>query len=152
MATSKQPAMEWADEHDILLLREMTASELFQFKKGSPDCGKIWESIHERLNTLDNPKFMIKEKRGIRDWWNLLQTNFKCTQREELWASGIDCELSEKDALIEELGEKEGSWRNQKEGHGVHGLEKKSSESAGGSAKKGRRSGGDAFEFVKEKA
>lgn len=78
--------------------------------------------------------------------------NFKCTQREELWASGIYCELPEKDALIEELGEKEGSWRNQKEGHGVHGLEKKSSESAGGSAKKGRRSGGDAFEFVKEKA
>jgi len=105
MATKKQPVMEWTDDHDILLLREMIASELFQFKKGIPDRGKIWESIQERLNKLDNPKFTIKEKRGIRDRWNLLQAKFKCMQQEELQASGIDCELSEKDALIEELSE-----------------------------------------------
>ena len=67
MATKKQLVMEWTDDHDILLLREMIASELFQFKKGSPDRGKIWESIQERLNKLDNPKFVIKEKRGVRD-------------------------------------------------------------------------------------
>ena len=77
MATKKQPVMEWTDDHDILLLREMIATELFQFKKGSPDRGKIWESIQERLNKLDNPKFMIKEKRGVRDRWNLLQAKFK---------------------------------------------------------------------------
>ena len=106
----KQPVMEWTDDHDILRLREMIASELFQFKKGSPDRGKIWESIQERLNKLDNPKFMIKEKRGIRDRWNLLQAKFKHMQREELQASGIDCELSEKDALIEELSEQEDSF------------------------------------------
>ena len=76
MATKKQPVMEWTDDHDILLLREMIATELFQFKKGSPDRGKIWESIQERLNKLDNPKFMIKEKRGVRDRWNLLQAKF----------------------------------------------------------------------------
>ena len=61
MATKKQPVMELTDDHDILLLR---ASELFQFKKGSPDRGKIWESIQGRLNKLDHPKFTIKEKRG----------------------------------------------------------------------------------------
>ena len=110
MATNKQLVMEWTDDHDILLLREMIASELFQFKKGSPDRGKIWESIQERLNKLDNPKFVIKEKRGVRDRWNLLQAKFKRMQGEELQASGIDCELSEKDALIEELCEKEDSF------------------------------------------
>ena len=62
------------------------------------------------MNKLDNPKFMIKEKRGVRDRWNLLQAKFKCMQQEELQASGIDCELSEKDALIEELCEKEDSF------------------------------------------
>jgi len=102
--------MERTDDHDILLLREMTASELFQFKKGSPDRGKIWESIKERLNKLDNPKCMIKEKRGIRDRWNLLPAKFKRMQREELQASGIDCGLSGKDALIEELCEKKDSF------------------------------------------
>ena len=79
-------------------------------KEGSPDRGKIWESIHERLNKLDNPKFIKKQKRGVRDRWNLLQTTGKRTQWEELWASGIDCELFEKDALIEELCEKEDSF------------------------------------------
>ena len=63
MATKKQLVMEWTDDHDILLLREMIASELFQFKIGSPDRGKIWESIQERLNKLDNPKFVIKQGR-----------------------------------------------------------------------------------------
>ena len=167
MATKKQLVMEWTDDHDILLLREMIASELFQFKKGSPDRGKIWESIQERLNKLDNPKFVIKEKRGVRDRWNLLQAKFKRMQREELQASGIDCELSEKDALIEELCEKEDSFsaKDKKKSDDKEAaeeirkkamermsLKKKSIESAGGSAKKSRRSGGDAIEFLKEKA
>ena len=98
--------MEWTDDHDILLLREMIASELFQCKKCSPDRGKIWESIQERLNKLDNPKFVMKEKRRVRDRWNLLQAKLKRMQREELQASGIDCELSEKDVPIEELCDK----------------------------------------------
>ena len=42
MAAKKQPVMQWTDDHDILLLREMIASKLFQFKKGSLDRGKIW--------------------------------------------------------------------------------------------------------------
>ena len=167
MATKKQLVMEWTDDHDILLLREMIASELFQFKKGSPDRGKIWESIQERLNKLDNPKFVIKEKRGVRDRWNLLQAKFKRMQREELQASGIDCELSEKDALIEELCEKEDSFsaKDKKKSDDKEAADeirkkamermsskKKSIESAVGSAKKSRRSGGDAIEFLKEKA
>ena len=167
MATKKQLVMEWTDDHDILLLREMIASELFQFKKGSPDRGKIWESIQERLNKLDNPKFVIKEKRGVRDRWNLLQAKFKRMQGGELQASGIDCELSEKDALIEELCEKEDSFsaKDKKKSDDKEAAEeirkkamkrmsskKKSNESAGGSAKKSRRSGGDAIEFLKENA
>lgn len=165
MATKKQPVMEWTDDHDILLLREMIATEFFQCKKGSPDRGKIWESIQERLNKLDNPKFMIKEKRGVRDRWNLLQAKFKRTQRGELQASGIDCELSEKDTLIEELCEREDSFsaKDKKKSDdkeaaeeirkkAMERMKRKSTESAGGSAKKSRRSGGDAVEFLKEKA
>ena len=76
--------MEWTDDHDILISREMIASKLCQFKKGSPDRGKILESIQKRLNS---------------DCWNLLQAKVKRMQREELQTSGIDCELSEKNAL-----------------------------------------------------
>ena len=40
----------------------------------------------------------------------LLQAKFKRIQLEELQSSGIDCVLSEKDALIEEFCEKEDSF------------------------------------------
>ena len=59
--------MEWSEEHDIILLREMISREIFSFKKGSPDRGKTWESIQEFLNQMGNPKFHVKEKRGVRD-------------------------------------------------------------------------------------
>ena len=62
------------------------------------------------MNKLDHPKFTIKEKREVRDRWNLLQAKFKRIQREELQSSRIDCVLSEKDALIEVLCEKEDSF------------------------------------------
>jgi len=101
--------MEWTDEHDVLLLREMIVSEIVTFKKGSPDRGKIWESIYDQLNKIESPKFVIKEKRGVRDRWNLLQAKFKKRMQEEEKASGIDCEMSERDVLIEELCEKEES-------------------------------------------
>lgn len=78
MATNKELVMEWTDDHDILLLRQMIASKLFQYKKGSPDRGKIWESIQERLNKLDSPKFMIKEKRLVRDRFHRSLTHNQC--------------------------------------------------------------------------
>ena len=84
--------MEWTDEHGILL-HEMIASELLQFKKDSPDRGKIWESIHERLKKLYNPQLMIKEKRGVRDQWNQLQTKFNTLSEKsfKLVASIVSC-------------------------------------------------------------
>ena len=164
-------SMEWTDDHDKILLREIIATDLFLYKKGSPDRGKIWETIVERLNKVDQPKFTIKEKRAVRDRWNLLQAKFKRKQQEELAASGIDCELSEKDALIEDLCEKEESF-SAKEKKKVADKEaaeeirtkamermaskRKSPESVhvsvASGAKKSRRSGGDAVEFLKEKA
>ena len=110
---------------------------------------------------------MIKEKRGVRDRWNLLQAKFKLMQREELQASGIHCESSEQDALIEGLCEKEDSFsaKDKKKSDDKEAAEeirkkamermsskKNSNESAGGSAKKSRRCGGDAIEFLKEPA
>ena len=135
----------------------MIASELFQFKKGSPDRGKIWESIHERLNKLDNPKFMIKEKRDVRDRWNLLQTKFKRTQREELRASALIEELCEKEDSFsvkekKKSDDKEAAGEIRKKAMERTAPKKQSSESAGGRAKKSLRSGGYAFEFLKEKA
>ncbi|XP_046861466.1 uncharacterized protein LOC124454745 [Xenia sp. Carnegie-2017] len=103
--------MEWTDEHDLLLMREMMVSDLFQYKKGSPNRGLVWDSIVENLNKTEAPVFTLKDKRSVRDRWSLLKAKFKQKMREEERASGIDVdELSEKESLIKELCQKEDSF------------------------------------------
>ncbi|CAB3999510.1 Hypothetical predicted protein [Paramuricea clavata] len=100
--------MEWRKEHDIFLLREMLASDIFHYRKGSPDRGRIWDEIADRLNATKDMVFHIKEKRSVRDRWNLHKNKFKKNRREEEAASGIEVdEQDEKDVLIEELTDQE---------------------------------------------
>ena len=100
--------MEWTDEHDVLMLREMIVSDVFSFKKGSVSRGDAWDSIAEKLNQIDSPQFRIKDKRGVRERWVLLRRKFRSKIREEEAASGVIVEdLIEKEALIEELIERE---------------------------------------------
>ena len=102
--------MEWSDDHDILLMREIMVSDLFLHKKGSPNRGLIWESIVEILNKIETPAFELKDKRSVRDRWTLLRKKYKKKVSEEEAASGIDVEdLTEKEVLIEELIAKEDS-------------------------------------------
>ena len=42
--------VEWTDEHDLLLLKEMVLSDVFSFKKGSVSRGDACYSIAEKLN------------------------------------------------------------------------------------------------------
>lgn len=102
--------MEWTSDHDVILLREMIASDLFSFKKGSVARGERWEAITEKLNQVKIPRFHLKEKRAVRDRWVLLQKKYKTKMREEEAATGISVdEQSEVDVLLEELVEKEES-------------------------------------------
>ena len=96
--------MERSEEHDILFLREMAASDIFMYKKGSVDRGKVWDDIVDRLNRNQNPKFVIKEKRGDRDRWSLLLNKFKKQMVDDELASGMaPKDISEKDNLIGEV-------------------------------------------------
>ena len=102
--------MEWTDEHDVLMLREMIVSDLFSFKKGNVGRGDAWDFIAEKLNQIDSPQFRIKVKRGVRGRWVLLRRKFKSKIREEPEeaASNVVVEdLTEKEVLIEELIERE---------------------------------------------
>lgn len=102
--------MEWTENHDVLLLREIMISDLFTLKKGSVQRGERWEEITAKLNQVSDPRFNLKDKRAVRDRWTLLQKKYKAKLREEEKASGISVDdLSEKDVLLEELIEKEES-------------------------------------------
>lgn len=162
--------MEWTEQHDVLFLREMVVSDIFDYKKGSPDRGRIWEAIQERLNNVEQPKFVLKDKRAVRDRWNLLQSKFRKRMAEEEKASGIDVEMSERDVLIEELCNKEESLsfnanKKKADKEAAEDIRKKamermkettkrkSSESdTKGSGKKSRRNGGELVDFFREKA
>jgi hypothetical protein len=87
----------------------MLASNIFHYRKGSPDRGRIWDKIADRLNATKDMLFHIKEKRSVRDRWNLLKNKFiKKNRHEEEAASGIEVdEQDEKDILIEELTDQE---------------------------------------------
>ena len=84
--------MEWTDQHDVLLLREMIVSDVFSFTKGSVSRENVWDSIAKKLNKIDSPQFRIKDKsdkREDRERWELLRRKFKSKNREEEAASGI---------------------------------------------------------------
>ena len=77
--------MEWTEDHDVHLLREILASDLFSFKKGSVARGERWESIAETLNEVKT----LKDKRAVRDRWVLLQKKYKAKrlQVEYSWTT-----------------------------------------------------------------
>lgn len=100
--------MEWTEEHDVLLLREILGSNVFVVKKGSPARGLAWEAIVESLNKIDSPKFQLKDRRAVGERWVLLRKKFTKKMSEEEKESGISVDdLTEREALIEELVSRE---------------------------------------------
>ena len=163
--------MEWTKQHDRALLDEITVSDLFQFKKGTPERGQVWDSIADNLNALDYPKFKVA-KRSCRDRWTLLRTKYKRRMSEELQASGIDAEVSESDTIIEDLiGKEDTAVDSGKDGKKKAEADKKAAkevrtkamerlgqsskrngDEGEGVKKKKRKSASDAVEFLREKA
>ena len=163
--------MEWTKQHDKALLGEMTISDLFQYKKGTPERGQLWDSIAGNLNAMDYPKFKVA-KRSCRDRWTLLRTKYKRRMSEEIQATGIDAEVGELDEIIEDLiGKEDAAIDSDKEGKKKAEADKKAAEEIRikamerfgntskrggedgeeGAKKKKRRSGSDAVEFLREK-
>ena len=62
--------MEWTDELDVFMLREMVVRDVFSFKKGSVIRGDASDSKAEKLNQIDSPQFRIKDKR-VRERWQV---------------------------------------------------------------------------------
>ncbi|CAH3139413.1 unnamed protein product [Pocillopora meandrina] len=120
--------MEWTKQHDKALLGEMTISDLFQYKKGTPERGQLWDSIAGNLNAMDYPKFKVA-KRSCRDRWTLLRTKYKRRMSEEIQATGIDAEVGELDEIIEDLiGKEDAAIDSDKEGKKKAEADKKAAE------------------------
>lgn len=98
--------MEWKEQHDVLLCREILLTEPYRYKKGSVDKGKAWSSIADTLNCSQEPKFRVMQ-RSVRERFNLIQTKYKARNNKDEKSSGTSAEITELDELIEEITEKE---------------------------------------------
>ena len=96
--------MSWTEEKDILLMREMAAQGIFQFKIGSKERGNIWQAIASNLNG-NKDLFSYVSSRGCRDRFTLISRRYKAKTAEELKSTGggSEDEPSEYDLLLEEL-------------------------------------------------
>ena len=98
--------MEWTEQHDCCLCKEILVLEPFKLKKGSIGRGQIWEKIANNLNGLQLPRFRVT-KRAVRERYSLLSEKFKAKMRQEEKASAIETDLSEVEKALEEKAEKE---------------------------------------------
>ena len=85
--------MEWKEEHDLLLCREILVCRPYKFKERTVERGKICETAKFRVN-----------KRSVRERFKLIKEKFKRKIREEENSSGIDVEpTSELEQALEEI-------------------------------------------------
>ena len=83
--------MFWLNEHDLILVREVSLFEPCRYRQGSAERGNVWKSINEAPNAMEQPLFKVNE-RSTRDRLNLLMKKFKRNDNEEKRASGIEVE------------------------------------------------------------
>ena len=163
--------MEWKEEHDVLLCREILVSQPFKSKERLVERGKIWDEIANRLNNCQTLKFRVN-KRSVSQRFKLIKEKFKRKIQEEEKASGIDVEpASELEQVLEDIcgleeslpAEDMGSKQAKAEGNKLKAEEirQKAMESFGQTkaredqeepAKKKRRGGNDSIQFLREKS
>ena len=94
--------MDWTEEHDIILLREVLAQDPYSYKTGSRERGQVLQTIADVLNNMQQPQFKVTS-RSIRDHLNSLLSKFKSKTNKELKASGTEVETTELNVLLEEV-------------------------------------------------
>ena len=99
--------MEWTDEHDIIMCREIVAFDIYQFRSGSKERGQVLDRIAEVLNAITEPYFKV-DQRSIRDRLKKKLKNFTAEQNAEQRASGIDVpEPTELDNSLQDISDRQ---------------------------------------------
>ncbi|XP_015752863.1 PREDICTED: uncharacterized protein LOC107332644 [Acropora digitifera] len=96
--------MEWTEAHDLILAKEVRASEPWMLKPRTVDRGKVWNAITDRLNDETSVKFQVKKK-NVQEHFKLLLDKFKAKRKHQAKLSGVEIEDSEMDILMEEITE-----------------------------------------------
>ena len=166
--------MEWTNNHDLALAREVLLLEPFRLKARTVERGKVWQTIADNLNSHATLRFLVTKK-SVREHLKLLLDKYRARMQKERRDSGVEVEQTELDQALEEINEK---WeaadilllnnRKKTEEDRAMGeeVQKKACEKLGetmkrkgegdGSSepkkKRSRKGGNDTIEFLREKA
>ena len=100
--------MFWTERHDTILCREILIHNPFQNKKSSIQRGQVWKNIAEQLVTVKEVRFKADlDQRAVRDRYNLLANKLRRKLKDEEKASGIETDMTELEAALEDLIERE---------------------------------------------
>ena len=116
---SSKRKMDWTNEHDVLLCREVIVNDPYEFKAGTRERGQCLDKIANILNAIQNPWFKV-DQRSIRDRLKKLLQAFVTKKNAEDKASGINPEYSEMDDLLSNINERkhEGELREKEDSEG----------------------------------
>ncbi|XP_068743655.1 caldesmon-like [Montipora capricornis] len=172
---SKPKIMSWTPLHDIVLCKEIIFVNPYSAKKKSVQRRALWQKIADNLNSVKDSHFIV-DKRAVRDHIGILIQRFKRQEAQELKESGITSERTELDAAVEQIiameesadtemqeaidenKEKVEADRRKAEDMREKAMEtmgktqKRKSEEGSSKARKSRRSGSEAVEYLEERA
>ncbi|KAK2558919.1 hypothetical protein P5673_018537 [Acropora cervicornis] len=74
--------MEWTEERDVFLCREVLLLDPFQYPYRSKERGDVWGQVAINLNSSNHPKFK-GSKHSVRDTLTLLQSRYKKKMKQE---------------------------------------------------------------------
>ena len=104
-------AMEWTNNHDIALAREVLLLEPYRHKARTVERGKVWQKIADNLNSHAVLRFLVTKK-SVREHLKLLLDKYHVRMQKERKDSRVEVEETELDQALEEINKK---WEATKE-------------------------------------
>ena len=97
--------MEWTNNHDLALAREVLLLEPYRHKVRTIERGKVWQTIADNLNSHATLRFLVTKK-SVREHLKLLLDKYRARMQKERRDSGVEVEETELDQALEEINEK----------------------------------------------
>ena len=96
--------MQWNEEKDLLLMREMASLGVFQCKLGSRERGQVWKQVATNLNGHPNFSVILHT---VREHFTAIMRKYNAKIRKEVQGTGLGGqELTEYETLLEDLIER----------------------------------------------
>ena len=74
--------MEWTNNHDLALAREVLLLQPYRHKVRTIERGKVWQTIADNLNSHTTLRFLVTKK-SVREHLKLLLDKYRARMQKE---------------------------------------------------------------------